>query len=644
MSDIEKLSVFDGRIVQQRPAFAVDKGALSLTNSPFNAIAATSSQMTFNIQVPSLNVFLDRQVEWRTGLDLRMKVNVGGLPNVPFAGPATPVLVFGRDCALAPFPLQSLLSTTTATINDTTVTLNTSDVLYEVLRLIDRPHNRLAKTTPSMLDKYQKYNDAVGAINNPLASYFDSNDYDNVPNGAFFNIVFTDANGVELVGTSGPAAPAPPPYLDGINATPIDYVNGVPIITNALPAGGNVIVDYGIFVRFVATENLVLSPFIFNDECGDKVGLFGVNNIQFVLNFQSADRILRSAPAGSTNQRTLTNVAYRTNSPWVSPRMNVQFLTPSLDIALPPKSVVQYLEYPRFLTNYSGVNIGSGQTVQLQSQTITLPQIPDVLVIYVKPSIPPPNTQGDFHLPITRISVNFDNFAGLLSSHSTEQLYQMSVDNGLYMDFNSWSGLGRVVNSNPQAPFGVQNANNVPLVGGFLVLRMGKDITLQAGQAPSVVGNYTLQFNYDVFNQTDSAVNPTLFVMTVNSGFFETQQGSSRIIKGVLTEQEVISAPPAPVGSRGDLERIVGGGFMSKLGTALSKAAGLLGSKDVRNVLKKGAEMSGIPMLQQAGRMAGAVGLGMHGGMHGGMAGCGMAGGAVTGGRKGRKAHLSALM
>lgn len=639
MSDIEKLSVFDGRIVQQRPAFAVDKGALSLTNSPFNAIAATSSQMTFNIQVPSLNVFLDRQVEWRTGLDVRMDVAVALVNGAP-AVANTPVVVFGRDCALAPFPLQSLLSTTTATINDTTVTLNTSDVLYEVLRLIDRKHNRLAKTTPSMLDKYQLYNNAVGAINNPLAAYFDATDYDNVPNGAFFNIEFTDANGVILAGNGT--------YADGLNATPIDFVNGVPVLTNSVapdPNPGNALPTYRIFFRFVATENLVLSPFIFNDECGDKVGLFGVNNIQFVFNFQSAERLIRSATtAAGANTRTLTAVNYRTNSPWSNPRMNVQFLTPSLDIALPPKSVVQYLEYPRFLTNYSGVNIPSNTTVQLQSQTITLPQIPDMLVIYVKPSIPPPNTQGDFHLPITRISVNFDNFAGLLSSHSTEQLYQMSVDNGLHMDFNSWSGLGRVVNATPQAPFGTNNANNAPLIGGFLVLRMGKDITLQAGQAPSVVGNYTLQFNYDVFNQTGTAVNPTLFVMTVNSGFFETQQGSSRIIKGVLTEQEVISAPPAPVGSRGDLERIVGGGFMSKLGTALSKAAGLLGSKDVRNVLKKGAEMSGIPMLQQAGRMAGAVGLGMHGGMHGGMAGCGMAGGAVTGGRKGRKAHLSALM
>lgn len=48
-ADIEKLSVLDSRIVQSRPKFAVEKGALSLTNAPFNAIAATGSQHTYNI-------------------------------------------------------------------------------------------------------------------------------------------------------------------------------------------------------------------------------------------------------------------------------------------------------------------------------------------------------------------------------------------------------------------------------------------------------------------------------------------------------------------------------------------------------------------------------------------------------------------
>jgi len=48
-ADIAKLVVVDSRIVQKRPQYAVEKGSLSLTNAPFKAIAATASQMTFNI-------------------------------------------------------------------------------------------------------------------------------------------------------------------------------------------------------------------------------------------------------------------------------------------------------------------------------------------------------------------------------------------------------------------------------------------------------------------------------------------------------------------------------------------------------------------------------------------------------------------
>jgi len=48
-ADIEKLALFDGRIVQSRPKYLVEKGALSLTNAPFSAIAQTASQHTYNI-------------------------------------------------------------------------------------------------------------------------------------------------------------------------------------------------------------------------------------------------------------------------------------------------------------------------------------------------------------------------------------------------------------------------------------------------------------------------------------------------------------------------------------------------------------------------------------------------------------------
>lgn len=475
MSDIEKLSIYDSRVVQQRPKFAVDKGALSLTNSPFNSIAATSSQMTFNITAPSLSVYLDRELEWTTSVDCQMRVNVANAPGTYNAAQlAEPVFAFGKDGALAAFPLHSLASTMTATINDCVSTINTQDVLYEVLRLTDIRRNKLRKTTPSMLDKYANYNDAVGAINNPLASYADATYYDNVPNGAFYNIQFMDANGAVLTGTGT--------YNDGSNT--VRYENGVPVLTNGVADAA--ITQYQIFFRFTATEKLVLSPFIFNEECGDSVGLFGINNIQLVFNFgQGIQRVVRNAPLanGGTGglNRSVSNVAYASTAPFKNARVNCLFLTPPLDISLPPKSVVPYLEYPRYIST-PNQTIAAGATQRLTSQTLSLPQIPDALVIYVKPPQYADNTQGDYYLPIKSISVNFDNYAGLLSSHTTEQLYAISVDNGLVMDWNAWSGKGRSVSS----------GGNIQLVGGFLVLKMGKDITLQAGQAPSVVNYWRL--------------------------------------------------------------------------------------------------------------------------------------------------------
>jgi hypothetical protein len=211
-----------------------------------------------------------------------------------------------------------------------------------------------------------------------------------------------------------------------------------------------------------------------------------------------------------------------------------------------------------------------------------LPQIPDLLIIYVKAlrgsgadqTQDPTNPQfGDAYLPVqtstngsrvtSPLSVNFDNFSGLLSSHTAEELYHMSVRNGLEMDWNTWSGKART---------NAGSGSIISPVGGFLVLKPSTDITLQSGQAPSLVGNFTLQFNLSVENRYPFTVQPQIFVITANSGFFETIRGSSRIIKGVLSEQDIISAPLAPVGTRGSLKRLVGSGFMSSLGNIMRKA------------------------------------------------------------------------
>ena len=58
-----------------------------------------------------------------------------------------------------------------------------------------------------------------------------------------------------------------------------------------------------------------------------------------------------------------------------------------------------------------------------------------------------------------------------------------------------------------------------------------------------MVGNFTLQFSIGVQNFTGAARTPNIYTVPISSGFFETIKGSSRIIKGVLTEQDILSSP-----------------------------------------------------------------------------------------------------
>jgi hypothetical protein len=289
--------------------------------------------------------------------------------------------------------------------------MNTDSVLQEVLRLTNYKKNRVARTCPSMLDKYASYNDAFLAVNNPLASFLDATEAAEVPNGAWYDLIFTKPDGSAL--GAGPGY-----YLSGSLA--VGFVNGIPVRTGTAglpvvpPVEGAYVVDgvqaYPLFIRFRSAEKLVLSPFIFADSAEWETGLWACNNIQIVANFRSSvARVIRSTTAGG---RTLSAVGFNTSvpSPFNDAKLNVQYLTPSLDVPLPPKSSIPYLEFPRYVTTATATSVDAGGKFDVRSQTIVLPQIPDSLVIAVKPQAYAA-TDGDWYYPIQKITVNFDKEA-----------------------------------------------------------------------------------------------------------------------------------------------------------------------------------------------------------------------------------------
>jgi hypothetical protein len=579
---VEKVAVYDSRVVSKTPVYGVQKGGLSVSSSPFNAISANASQHLFQINVPSQSVYVDRAVDWTS--ECFLKFNASPLTVVN----GSPVVVFGRDVALAPFPLTQQCSTISATINDSTVVSNVGDILNEMLRLTDYKPNRTMRTCPTYLDTYANYADAFGTINNPIAGYGDTTATDEVKNGAWAQLFFTDPSGAVLAGNGTYTA-------DTVTVT---YTNGIPVQATGVPV-------YPIFVKFRSTEKLMVSPFIWADSKeDDSVGLYGITNIQVLCNIQGPQRVLRGTAAGGV---VITNVAYNTSvsssvggSPFAGSKINVIFLTPPPQLPVPSVSSVSWMEYPRYISSQYP-SIAGGAVATLPSQNFVLPCIPDLIYIYARPA-GYDYDEGDWHFPISNFSLNFDNFSGLMSSYTKEELYQMSVSNGLDMDYGLWTGKARLVNS------GATGSSVVATVGGGLLIKPGKDFALSAEQAPGLLSNINIQFQVGVENTTSSAATPVLYMITINSGFFESSMGQSRILRGILNGADVLNAPY--MATNASIQRYVGGGIFSSLGNILSKAKDIYSATKPAISCIKEALPSGM-----AKDVLGKVGYGKTGGM-----------------------------
>ena len=154
----EKILVKDDRIscITSKVKFQVVKGGQNITSQPFKAVSMTPSAHVFNVTVPSLETIISREVLWKSTVTL----HITGTNK-----PASEFLVnYGVTDALAPFPLHSLVSTMTATINNNTVSMNVQDTLPVLMRLLDDEEMNTYDMTPTTLDYLANYADVVDAM------------------------------------------------------------------------------------------------------------------------------------------------------------------------------------------------------------------------------------------------------------------------------------------------------------------------------------------------------------------------------------------------------------------------------------------------------------------------------------------------
>lgn len=377
--DFKKVLVKDDRLnVSDQISYAVNKGGQNMTPAQFRAISATTSNCVFNIQVPSEQTLIDRRVLWQATVQL----TISGIPPV-----GQRLIQYGLTDALAPFPLHALTSVMTATINNNSVSINMRDVLPSILRFSDkRELMRYNGYTPVMYDTYRNYADALGANNNVLGGWTQVADNDLLPRGTFTNVAI-DANPVQ--------------------------VNAGTQLTSV--------------VTFTVVEPLLLSPFIYADPENNNQAFYGIQNMNFVFNFGNAARAWRTANPINIGANNYSN--YSVNLTSVSnSSLLFNFLTPHPDDIMPSRNVVPYYELPRYITNVSST-IAAGTTGQVISSSLQLNQIPDKLIIFSRKVMSnQTNSDSDCFYPITGLSIQFNNQAGILSSAQPQDLVRPSAN------------------------------------------------------------------------------------------------------------------------------------------------------------------------------------------------------------------------
>lgn len=517
--------------------YAVYSGAASNTYQRFPAVSSSSSSISFNVQIPSESIVVSRDVLLEA--NVRFRVEITDVPQGSVA------FQYGESFCFQAFPLNSLFTTLQATINNTSVSINLKDIKDGLLRMVDTDElGKYQGMTPYLRDKfYQQYNDGKNSSVDVFSGYKNSDyDQEHLPRGCHPLISYNVSHQLAGGGTDHSV-----------------------MSTNAADR-------WVIDIEAQFTEPLFLSPFIFGGSSDlNNQGFVGLNSLNIVAN---VDAGLSRFCSFKDNGYTI-NISLQNNPFTASLLLN--FLSTQPTDLVKAKNIVPYMDYPRYLTsttNLAAIPFGQSQTITCQN--IQLSQVPDLFLIFVRPF---PITQTTFYqsasfLPITNISVNFNNSSGLLSSCTRQDLWRISRRNGLKSSWIEFSGMSSTLESYALANISA-NPGRYPTTGSMIVLNPALDLSLPSYLSCGSLGQYSFQINVTVENFYRSrlggiAVQPEVVVVCCNSGLFTTISGTSSVYTGILSKQMVLDVQQSGESvDSSQIERIVGGSLSNRVATSI---------------------------------------------------------------------------
>lgn len=562
---VAKSVVYDSRMLQNAPRYAIERGALSVNPQIFSALTQTQSSHTFTILPPYQDVFWDRYLLWEntTGLKVTCRYqNQGAMDILPHT---QRLFEPGTTWSLAPFPNTQLITSLQMTFNNGTLTTQLSDTLDTQLRMCALWANNSLRVAPYKMDRYARVSESFGCLSSAVGGYELAVDSSTVPNGCGATYWFTDAAGN--------------PVANNLVLEGAFYDNSGQPHNDVVIAPGAYHV-FTVYLKVRSVEPIWLSPLIFSDVMEDGTAITGVKQASLVINLRTPDLARYLRYRGLSSSTIIDNLAFATNFAQTDSKLQAVFLSAPLSLPKAPASVIPYIDVPRFpfsgtasvpqLTDVQYHNLSyrpENTLYTIVSNVIVFQQIPDLVAFLVRPASGNYNfggadafEQGSWVFPIKSVSITFNNRSGLMASATQEQLFHMTRRNGLRdLDWNMFRG------------YAMSGGDRVQTAGSAVVLRP-TDWGLDDALAPGINGAWSFQVTVQ-FYCTSSIVSPTtgllpdimpeILIMPYNSGFFVTREGESERVMGVLTPAEVVGSATAPYIDRSELARVVGAGMLA---------------------------------------------------------------------------------
>jgi len=383
------------------------------------------------------------------------------------------------DC-VGPFPLHQLMNNCSVSINSANVSTDIANTLDVLLH--NMPHDLLDKysdMTPTLKDYYYNNSDNRGALNS----------------------VFAGSTGARSGFTPRGAYP-------------------VTITGNAVGDGAT---DRTVTIVMSVCEPLLCAPFT----VGHSKSLHDIETIKVIIGLNAnCQRLFRSSN-GVATVSTLTAVN--------DTNIHYMFLTPHPSTEVGRRNVHMF---PSISYHSSqAVTVNAGANKQVQTASFNISGIPLRMYLFARvQQAYKTSLHSDSFLPISNVSIQFGNQAGILSNASPYQLYQMSKRNGLDCSYQQFRGIGQMA-----AAGGI--TQQLLLTGSPVILEFGKDINLSDDwAAPGIGGQNTLYVTAQVDNNTVAPLaNVELSIITVHASMMVSMLGNSTVFENFLTSDQVLT-------------------------------------------------------------------------------------------------------